>query len=182
MVSQVIEHFLFSMPNTASAKKRLRQSIERRARNRSTKTSIRTLQRKIRESITAKDVAKSESGLCHAGEEVGPCCDQERNSRQRGGPDEVATLESDQVNQDEQVDQGLRLWSRSPRASLARVYSARFSIAAVSCRQPALQLSAVHRRLSSRAVRSRPAPPDTQRARSSRYWAAERWAASSECY
>jgi small subunit ribosomal protein S20 len=49
------------MPNTASAKKRLRQSIDRRARNRSAKTSIRTLIRKIRESITAKDVAKSET-------------------------------------------------------------------------------------------------------------------------
>jgi small subunit ribosomal protein S20 len=49
------------MPNTASAKKRLRQSIDRRARNRSTKTSIRTLTRKIRESITAKDVSKSEA-------------------------------------------------------------------------------------------------------------------------
>jgi small subunit ribosomal protein S20 len=61
LVSQVIEYFLLSMPNTASAKKRLRQSIERRARNRSTKTSIRTLLRKIRESITAKDVAKSEA-------------------------------------------------------------------------------------------------------------------------
>jgi small subunit ribosomal protein S20 len=49
------------MPNTASSKKRLRQSIDRRARNRSTKTSIRTLARKIRESISAKDVAKSEA-------------------------------------------------------------------------------------------------------------------------
>jgi small subunit ribosomal protein S20 len=49
------------MPNTPSAKKRLRQSIERRAKNRSTKTALRTLTRKIRESITAKDVAKCEA-------------------------------------------------------------------------------------------------------------------------
>ena len=49
------------MPNTPSAKKRLRQSVVRRARNRSTKTSLRSLTRKIRESIDAKDVAKSES-------------------------------------------------------------------------------------------------------------------------
>ncbi len=49
------------MPNTASAKKRLRQSIERRARNRSAKTGIRTLVKKVRESIAAKDVAKSEA-------------------------------------------------------------------------------------------------------------------------
>ena len=48
------------MPNTPSAKKRLRQNVNRRARNRSTKTAIRTLTRKIRESIAAKDVAKSE--------------------------------------------------------------------------------------------------------------------------
>jgi small subunit ribosomal protein S20 len=49
------------MPNTPSAKKRLRQSISRRAKNRSTKTAVRTLTRRIRESIAAKDVAKSEA-------------------------------------------------------------------------------------------------------------------------
>jgi small subunit ribosomal protein S20 len=47
------------MPNTASAKKRLRQSITRRTRNRSTKTALRSLTRSIRESIVAKDAAKS---------------------------------------------------------------------------------------------------------------------------
>lgn len=51
------------MPNTPSAKKRLRQSISRRAKNRSTKTAIRTLTRTIRESIAAKDVAKSEEAF-----------------------------------------------------------------------------------------------------------------------
>jgi small subunit ribosomal protein S20 len=49
------------MPNTPSAKKRLRQSVGRRARNRSTKTALRTLTRRIRESVAAKDVAKSEA-------------------------------------------------------------------------------------------------------------------------
>ena len=49
------------MPNTASAKKRLRQSVGRRAKNRSTKTALRSLTRKIRESIAAKDAAKSEA-------------------------------------------------------------------------------------------------------------------------
>jgi small subunit ribosomal protein S20 len=49
------------MPNTPSAKKRLRQSVTRRAKNRSTKTAVRTLTRRIRESIAAKDVAKSEA-------------------------------------------------------------------------------------------------------------------------
>lgn len=48
------------MPNTPSAKKRLRQNVNRRARNRSTKTTLRSLTRKVRESIVEKDVAKSE--------------------------------------------------------------------------------------------------------------------------
>ncbi len=48
------------MPNTASAKKRLRQNVDRRARNRSAKTAIRNLTRTVRESIAADDVAKSE--------------------------------------------------------------------------------------------------------------------------
>jgi small subunit ribosomal protein S20 len=47
------------MPNTASAKKRLRQSVVRRERNRSAKTSLRTLTKKIRESVVAKDVETS---------------------------------------------------------------------------------------------------------------------------
>jgi len=48
------------MPNPPSAKKRLRQSVTRRARNRSTKTALRTLTRKVRESVAASDVAQSE--------------------------------------------------------------------------------------------------------------------------
>jgi small subunit ribosomal protein S20 len=40
------------MPNIASAKKRLRQSIKRNARNRSTKSELRTEIRKVRESAT----------------------------------------------------------------------------------------------------------------------------------
>jgi small subunit ribosomal protein S20 len=51
------------MPNTPSAKKRLKQSIVRRAKNRSTKTAIRNLTRKIRESVAAKDVAQSEEAF-----------------------------------------------------------------------------------------------------------------------
>lgn len=49
------------MPNTASAKKRMRQDSVRRARNRSTKSSLRTQIRKVREAITAKDLEKSQS-------------------------------------------------------------------------------------------------------------------------
>lgn len=41
------------MPTTQSAKKRLRQEEKRRARNRSTKSAIRTLERKVLEAESA---------------------------------------------------------------------------------------------------------------------------------
>jgi small subunit ribosomal protein S20 len=41
----------------------LRQNVGRRARNRSTKTALRTLIRKVRESVAAKDVAASEESF-----------------------------------------------------------------------------------------------------------------------
>ena len=47
------------MPNTASAKKRMRQDAVRRARNRSTKSSIRTQLRKVRDAIKAKKLDES---------------------------------------------------------------------------------------------------------------------------
>jgi small subunit ribosomal protein S20 len=47
------------MPNTASAKKRLRQSVVLRERNRATKTTLRSLTKKIREAVIAKDVETS---------------------------------------------------------------------------------------------------------------------------
>jgi len=49
------------MPNTASAKKRMRQDVVRRSRNRSIKSSIRTQIRKVREAIHAKDAEKSQA-------------------------------------------------------------------------------------------------------------------------
>lgn len=49
------------MPNTASAKKRMRQDAVRRARNRSVKAGLRTQLRKVREAITAKDEEKSQT-------------------------------------------------------------------------------------------------------------------------
>jgi small subunit ribosomal protein S20 len=49
------------MPNTASAKKRMRQDTVRRARNRSTKSSLRTQIRKVREAIAKKDLEKSQT-------------------------------------------------------------------------------------------------------------------------
>lgn len=47
------------MPNTTSAKKRLRQSLVRRSRNRAAKASLRTNLRKLRSSIEAKDTEGS---------------------------------------------------------------------------------------------------------------------------
>ena len=49
------------MPNTTSAKKRMRQDAVRRARNRSTKSSLRTQLRKVREAITAAELEKSQT-------------------------------------------------------------------------------------------------------------------------
>ena len=46
------------MPNTKSAKKRLRQSLERRTRNRTAKSAVKTQLRKIRELATAGEVDK----------------------------------------------------------------------------------------------------------------------------
>jgi len=48
------------MPNTSSAKKRMRQDAVRRNRNRSTKSGLRTQLRKVRAAISAKKVDESE--------------------------------------------------------------------------------------------------------------------------
>lgn len=49
------------MPTTKSAKKRLRQSLERRTQNRATKSAVKTQIRKVREAVKAGDVAKAEA-------------------------------------------------------------------------------------------------------------------------
>ncbi len=49
------------MPNIKSAKKRLRQSIVRRARNRAVKSDLRSQCRKVREAVAANDLAEAES-------------------------------------------------------------------------------------------------------------------------
>jgi small subunit ribosomal protein S20 len=49
------------MPNTKSAKKRLRQNFERRDHNRSLRSDVRTQCRKVREAIKAADVEKAEA-------------------------------------------------------------------------------------------------------------------------
>jgi small subunit ribosomal protein S20 len=51
------------MPNTKSAKKRHRQSLVRRARNRAAKSRIKSEVRKVRESLAGGDVATAESGF-----------------------------------------------------------------------------------------------------------------------
>jgi small subunit ribosomal protein S20 len=49
------------MPNSASAKKRLRQSLDRRARNRTLRSSLRTQIKKIRTTIAGGDAAACET-------------------------------------------------------------------------------------------------------------------------
>lgn len=51
------------MPNIASAKKRLRQSIVRRGRNRATKSMLRSQIRKVREAVAAGNVAEAETAF-----------------------------------------------------------------------------------------------------------------------
>jgi small subunit ribosomal protein S20 len=51
------------MPTTKSAKKRLRQSLERRTQNRAAKSAVKTQVRKVREAVTAGDIAKAETEL-----------------------------------------------------------------------------------------------------------------------
>jgi small subunit ribosomal protein S20 len=51
------------MPNTQSAKKRLKQSIARRDRNRSAKRAIRTQCRKVLDAVTAGNVEQAETEL-----------------------------------------------------------------------------------------------------------------------
>jgi small subunit ribosomal protein S20 len=49
------------MPNTKTAKKRLRQNVVQRLRNRSMKKAIRTQCRKVREAVDAQDADRAES-------------------------------------------------------------------------------------------------------------------------
>jgi small subunit ribosomal protein S20 len=51
------------MPNTKSAKKRLKQSLVRRTRNRSTKSALKTEVRKVRTAVVAGDIEKGTTEL-----------------------------------------------------------------------------------------------------------------------
>jgi len=48
------------MPNTISAKKRLRQNVVRRDRNRAVRSAMRTQIRKVREAVKAGEIEKAE--------------------------------------------------------------------------------------------------------------------------
>lgn len=49
------------MPNTKSAKKRHRQSLDRRTRNRAAKSALKTLVKKVRSSLEASALAQAEA-------------------------------------------------------------------------------------------------------------------------
>lgn len=49
------------MPNTKSAKKRHRQSLDRRTRNRAAKSTLKTFVKKVRGSLESGDVAQAET-------------------------------------------------------------------------------------------------------------------------
>jgi len=51
------------MPNTASAKKRLRQNETRRIRNRAQRSYMRSTLRKVREAVTAGDVDQARAAF-----------------------------------------------------------------------------------------------------------------------
>ena len=51
------------MPNIESAKNRLRQSLERRTRNRAAKSTIKTAIRKLQASVEAKEFEKAKEQL-----------------------------------------------------------------------------------------------------------------------
>jgi small subunit ribosomal protein S20 len=54
------------MPQTASAKKRLRQSVERHTRNKAVKSRLTTLRRKFNEAIEAGDLSAAQQALTAA--------------------------------------------------------------------------------------------------------------------
>ena len=77
------------MPNTKSAKKRLRQSEERRARNRAIKSVVRSHIRKVDTAIENQDVATAET-------EFRAACSQLDKAGARGTihPNKAARLKS----------------------------------------------------------------------------------------
>lgn len=58
------------MPNNATAKKRLRQNVVRRLRNRSVKSAVRSQIREVDEAIEAGDIAKAEAEFVTAAKKL----------------------------------------------------------------------------------------------------------------
>jgi small subunit ribosomal protein S20 len=58
------------MPTTKSAKKRLRQNLERRARNRSTRSLLKSQVRKVREAVVAADSEAAGTALRDASQKL----------------------------------------------------------------------------------------------------------------
>jgi small subunit ribosomal protein S20 len=58
------------MPTTKSAKKRHRQSLENRTRNRSVKKSIKTQYRKVMDAVVAGDAKKADDELSVAAKQL----------------------------------------------------------------------------------------------------------------
>ena len=58
------------MPNTNSAKKRLRQNVTRRDRNRAMKSTMRTQIKKVRQAVEAGDVEKAEAEFREAAKKL----------------------------------------------------------------------------------------------------------------
>jgi len=58
------------MPTTKSAKKRLRQSLERRTQNRATKSAIKSQVRKVRAAVAAGDVTTAQTELALAAKKL----------------------------------------------------------------------------------------------------------------
>lgn len=58
------------MPTTKSAKKRLRQNITKRSRNRTVKSSVKTQVRKVREAVAAGDIRTAETEFREAAKKL----------------------------------------------------------------------------------------------------------------
>ncbi|MBB02813.1 MAG: 30S ribosomal protein S20 [Rubinisphaera brasiliensis] len=54
------------MPNTANAKKALRQSVKRRLHNRSQRSALRTAVKKVRALVASGDIEGAETAFRHA--------------------------------------------------------------------------------------------------------------------
>ena len=61
------------MPNTESAKKRVRQTVKRTLRNKQRRSSMRTVVRQVNEAIEAGDKAQAEALLVGAYQAIDKC-------------------------------------------------------------------------------------------------------------